>query len=61
MKVVSLKNGSYGIGFSNKLNYDKSQWCEKTYKKEGKIYALSTEEIESIDLIVENFVKNAVS
>jgi hypothetical protein len=61
MKVISLKTGSYGIGFSNKLNYDKSQWCEKTYKKEGKIYALSNEEVDAANLIVENFVKDAVS
>ena len=53
MKVITVKSGYYGIGFSNKLNFDKSQWCEKTYKKEGKIYALSSEEIEAVNSIVE--------
>ena len=61
MKVVAIKSGSYGIGFSNKLNFDKSQWCEKTYKKEGKIYALSSEEVDAVNLIVQKFVKDAIS
>jgi hypothetical protein len=61
MKVIALKSGSYGIGFSNKLNFDKSQWCETTYKKPGKIYALSNEEVEASNLIIDKFVKDAVS
>ena len=60
-KVLPLKSGSYGIGFSNKQNFDKSQWCEKTYKKEGKIFSLSSNEVEAVNLIVQNFVTNALS
>lgn len=40
-----VDNGnSYGIGFKNKHNFDKSQWVEVTYKK--KIFSLSPSEKE---------------
>lgn len=40
-----VDNGnSYGIGFKNKHNFDKSQWVEATYKK--KIFSLSPSEKE---------------
>jgi hypothetical protein len=43
MSVVAAGK-SYGIGFKNSLNYDKSIWCEETYKKP--IYQLTKEEAE---------------
>lgn len=54
MKVISL-SGGYGIGFSNKHNYDKSQWVEGTYKMKGKIFALSAEEKQAVIDIAQKF------
>jgi len=50
MKVISLPGGSYGIGFSNKHNFDKSQWVTATYKKP--IFNLAQTEISAINDIV---------
>lgn len=59
MKVIPLKSGSYGIGYSNSINYDKSQWCEETYNKKGKIFSLSADEISAVNTIANEFVNNA--
>lgn len=60
MKVIPLQNNSYGIGYTNPLNFEKSQWCEATYDKEGKIFSLSENEIEQVNIIVDQFTKNAL-
>lgn len=60
-QVIGLKTGSYGIGFSNKSNYDKSQFVEATYKLKGKIFSLSDEEIKAVQTIVEKFTTDAIS
>ena len=61
-KVIELpgKNG-YGIGFTNKHNFDKSQWVEATYNKKGKIFALSQQEIDAVNTIAQKFVDDALS
>lgn len=61
MKVVALKEGSYGIGFTNKHNYDKSQWTEKTYNRQGKIFSLSEKEKQAVIDIVKKFTEDAIS
>ena len=61
MKVIPLKKPSYGIGFSNKENYDKSQWCEATYNLKGKIFALSSNEKEVVITIAKKFAQDAIS
>ena len=43
LTVILLANGA-GIGYHDELNYNKSQWVEKTYNKEGKIFVLTSEE-----------------
>lgn len=61
MKVISLKSGAYGIGFSNTHNYNKSQWAEAQYKRKGKIYALSTEEVAAVETIANKHKDDALS
>ncbi len=60
-KVVALKQNSYGIGFSNKHNFDKSQWVEATYKKKGKIFAVSEAEQQAVIDIANKFTQDALS
>lgn len=45
---------SYGIGFKNKLNYDKSIWCEETYNKD--IYKLTPQELELVRTTAKGFI-----
>lgn len=53
-----VDNGSeIGLGFHNAENYNKSQYCEATYKKP--IYNLTAEELAQVTQITEDFV-NAV-
>lgn len=61
MKVIALRNNSYGIGYTNKLNYDKSQWCEATYNRKGKIFALSSNEQQVVVDIANQFTQDALS
>lgn len=61
MKVIAIRSNNYGIGYTNKLNYDKSQWCEATYKRKGKIFALSANEQQVIIDIANEFTKDALS
>jgi hypothetical protein len=59
-KVIPIElNKSYGIGFSNSVNFDKSQFVQETYKK--KIFFMSPDEEKQVVDIVENFTKNALS
>jgi hypothetical protein len=60
-KVIALGENSYGIGFTNPLNYDKSQWVEATYKKEGKIFSLSENEQQAVADIAAKFTEDALS
>jgi hypothetical protein len=60
-KVIALRTNSYGIGFSNKHNYDKSQWVEATYHRQGKIFAMSQEEIQMVIDIATQFTGYAFS
>jgi hypothetical protein len=60
MKVVAIPNG-YGIGYSNRDNYQKSQWVEETYKKEGKIFSLSNEEKDIVIAIAQQHKADAIS
>lgn len=53
MRVIALSGGGYGIGYSNKHNFDKSQWVTATYKKP--IFNLAQTEIEAIKNIVNAF------
>lgn len=59
-KVIAISTNNYGIGFSNKLNYDKSQWTEATYKRQGKIFAASTQELEAVNEIAQKFTDDAI-
>lgn len=61
MKVVAIKSNSYGIGYTDKHNYDKSQWNEATYRRRGKIFSLSTSEQQVVTDIANEFVNNALS
>ena len=61
MKVIPLRSKTYGIGYSNKINFDKSQWCEATYTSEGKIFSLSGDEKQAVNSIVQQFTDNAIS
>jgi hypothetical protein len=61
IKVIALKNNSYGIGYTNKFNFDKSQWVEATYKLKGKIFGLSTGEKQAVLGIVEKHKQDAFS
>jgi len=45
MTVIATSSG-YGIGYNNPVNYQKSQWEEKMYKKE--IWNLTTEEMDFV-------------
>jgi hypothetical protein len=60
-KVIALRNNSYGIGFTNKFNYDKSQYVEATYHKEGKIFACSPDEVQTVIDIAQQFTTDAIS
>lgn len=47
---------SYGFGFQNDFNYDKSQWMENKYQKE--IFSLSKYETDILaDVLVDQLVK----
>jgi hypothetical protein len=62
MKVsspIKTKLG-YGIGYSNKDNYDKSQWVEATYNLKGKIFSLSEEEEKAVIAIAEKYTQDAL-
>lgn len=60
MKVIAIGNG-YGIGYTNKFNFLKSQYTEATYKMEGKIFSLSAEEKHAVTEIVKKFTADAIS
>jgi len=59
LKVVALGPYSYGLGFSNSHDFDKSQWVEATYKRKDKIWALSPDEQKAVGEIVEKYIQDA--
>ena len=58
LSVIDLDSG-YGIGYKNEFNYQKSQWLEEKYKKN--IFQLSKNEIDLLDEVALNHVKNAIN
>lgn len=58
MKVIAT-NAGYGIGYTNTLNYQKSQWNEARYKKP--IFSLSAGEEKAVADIVTKHVEDAFS
>jgi hypothetical protein len=60
-KVIAIGENSYGIGFTNSHNYDKSQWVEATYNKKGKIFSLSESEQQAVANIAAKFTEDALS
>lgn len=61
MRVIATGPNAYGIGYSNPLNFNKSQWNEATYNLRGKIFSLSKTEITAVQIIAEKFVNDALS
>jgi len=61
LQVLPIKTGSYGIGYSNTDNFKKAQWNEAKYKRQGKIFALSSEEQEAVKTVALKFAKDAFS
>jgi hypothetical protein len=59
MKVITIGNSNYGIGFTNKVNYDKSRWVEAAYKK--KIYSLTAEEKALVKEVFQKFVSDTLN
>lgn len=53
-KVVPQSKTKYGLGFSNAFNADKAGWAEERF---GKIYGLTKNEQEMVQLICDEFVK----
>jgi hypothetical protein len=50
-QMFDLGNSSYGIGFSNDFNFNKSEWMEKKYAK--KIFALTPPETNMLTQIID--------
>lgn len=53
-KVIALSKNAYALGFDNKFNADKADWNEKRF---GKVWALTEQELDSVRLIVQDFIK----
>jgi hypothetical protein len=49
--VVAGENGSYGLGYKNKINFDKAEWLEEKYFKT--IFSLTEQEKKLIPKIIE--------
>jgi len=60
-KVIATGPNSYGLGFSNSHNYDKSQWVEATYNKKGEIFSLSPDEIKIVENTVQKFTADGIT
>ena len=54
-KVVPQSKTKYGLGFSNTFNGDKATWAEEKY---GKIYGLTKSELEMVNEICNEYIKN---
>lgn len=53
-EIIPVKNG-YGLGFYNELDTKKSQWMQDRY---GPIYKLTPDEIKTMQLIIDDWIKN---
>ncbi len=51
--------GSYGLGFNNELNYNKSEWVEKHFDKE--IFFESQKERETMLKVMEDYIGRDLS
>lgn len=58
-KVIAIRSAVYGIGFTNTLNFQKSQWVEAAYKK--KIYSLTVEEKALVKEVFQKFVSDTLN
>lgn len=52
--LIILGRGTYGIGFKNQFNYDKSVWNEKRYKKE--IFVETAQEAKLVDKTIQAYL-----
>lgn len=52
-KVVPLSPTEYGLGFSNPKNLDKADWLEQRF---GKVWALTTEELDKVRDIIKEYL-----
>ena len=65
--IVAVTNSIYGIGFTNELAYDKTQWVTSTYRdriksnKVDAIFELTKEEENLTELFIYEYLKNAIS
>lgn len=59
LTVVAVDGGLYGVGYNNELNFKKSQGQEKMYNK--KIFYPTSGEMEMMNNVVSNFIKDALS
>jgi hypothetical protein len=58
LSVIPVGQG-YGIGYSNKFNFQKSQWNESTYRK--RIWALTQGEKDLAKKVAEDFVTTTLN
>jgi hypothetical protein len=56
--IVPISDTEYGLGFTNPTEGQKADWVENTYRKNGKIYALTDGELDQVKAIVAEFVAN---
>lgn len=56
--LLALGNNTFGFGFQNEKNFQKSQWMEAKYSK--KIFSLSKAETEMLTLVLTGEVKKAL-
>ena len=52
-KIVPLSPTEYGLGFSNPKNLDKADWLEQRF---GKVWALTTEELDKVRDIIKEYL-----
>lgn len=54
-KVIPISKTEYGLGFSNPKNVEKANWLEEN-PKFGKVWALTTEELDKVRDIIKEFI-----
>jgi hypothetical protein len=57
MVLIPIENGT-AIGYSNEADYMKSQWAEKTYKKE--IFSATVEEVANVLEIGQKYINDSL-
>lgn len=53
-QLIILGRGTYGIGFQNQFNYDKSIWAEERYRKE--IFVETAAEAKLVDKTIQAYL-----